>query len=190
MNYGDAVLDASGIHSAAKSGPRTCPRTDLQTLTPWTSFPDDIHQAILSATTAADLPPTPFDISGWTKTTVVENEESIRAHARVALNVPVEEVLKRLGVKGRFVMPGGGNSAIVGDPDFSWVMAPGTQPHPKVIVRASVPPCVLIKPPSCRLNTKLGGRRIWRILSLPLMVLIMTPSANNPCTLSNKPTDI
>ena len=133
-NYGDAVLDASGIHSAAKSGLRTYPRTDLQTLTPWTSFPNDIHQAILSATTHAHLLPTPFDISGWTLDTVVENEQRIHTHATVALHVPAEVVLRRLGVNGRFAMPGGGNSAIVGDPDFSWVMSPGVQPHPKVIV--------------------------------------------------------
>ena len=43
-NYGDAVLDGSGIHSAAESSSRTYPRTDLRTLTPWTSFPNDIHQ--------------------------------------------------------------------------------------------------------------------------------------------------
>jgi hypothetical protein len=158
-NYGDAVLDASGIHSAAKSSPRTYPRTDLQTLTPWTSFPNDIHQAILSATTHAHLLPTPFDINGWTWDTVVENEPRIHFHATGALHVPAEAVLKKLGVNGRFAMPGGGNSAIVGDPDFSWVMSPGAQPHPKVIVRVSAT-CVLVKPRWCRLSTKLGGLRI------------------------------
>ena len=174
-NYGDTVLDASGIRSASKSSPRTYPRTDLQTLTPWTSFPSDIHQAVLSATTHAHLLPTPFDINSWTQDMVVENEESIRSHARFALHNAVEVVLRRLGVEGRFTMPGGGNTAIVGDPDFSWVMALGEQPHPKVIVRVSVTTCVLLKTRWCRLSTKLGGRRIWRILSLPLMALIVMP---------------
>ena len=159
-NYGDAVLDGSGIHSAAESSSRTYPsRTDLRTLTPWTSFPNDIHQAILSesANTHAHLPSTPFDISGWTIATVVDNEESIRAHATVALHVPAEVVLRKLGVNGRFAMPGGGNSAIVGDPDFSWVMSPGAQrPHPKVIVCVSVPTCVLVKPRWCRVGSGSG----------------------------------
>jgi hypothetical protein len=48
------------------------------------------------------------------------------------LHNPVEEVLDKLGVKGIFTMPCGGNAAIVGDPDFSWVT--NTQSHPKVIV--------------------------------------------------------
>ena len=72
-------------------------RTDLKTLTPWTSFPNDIHQAI------------------------VENEERVRIHPAVALHEPVEAVLEILGVRGRFALSGGGNAAIVGDPDFSWV---------------------------------------------------------------------
>jgi hypothetical protein len=53
-------------------------RTDLKTLTPWTSFPNDIHQAIQSATTRARLPSTPFTIEVSTKTRFVENEERVR----------------------------------------------------------------------------------------------------------------
>ncbi|KAF8229656.1 hypothetical protein L208DRAFT_1479798 [Tricholoma matsutake] len=128
LDYGDAVLNASGIHSAAKSGPQKDPRTDLQTLTPWTSFLNDIHQAILATTHAHLLPTTPFHISGWTIATIVENKESIRTHAKVALHVLAEVVLRRLGVNGHFTMPGG-------DPNFSWVMSPGAQPHPKVIYK-------------------------------------------------------
>ena len=67
-------------------------------------------------------------------------------------------------MNGRFAMPGGGNSAIVGDPDFSPVMS--SRAHPKVIVHVSAPTCVLVKP-RCRLSTKLGEQRIWGILSLP-----------------------
>jgi hypothetical protein len=146
-NYGDAVLHVSGIRSAAKYSARTYPRTDLRTLTPWTSFPNDIHQAILSANTRAHLPSTPFDIRGWTTDMVVRNEENIRTLATVALHIPAEDVLRKLGVHGSFDTPGGGNSAIVvGDPDFSWVMSPEAQPHPKVIVCVSVPTCVLVKP--------------------------------------------
>jgi hypothetical protein len=157
-NYGKAELRPT--HSTSKSTPRTYPRTDLHTLTPWTSFPNDIHQAIQSATARAHLPSTPFAIEVSTSTRSVENEESIRTHATVALHEAVEKVLERLGVNGWFAMPGGGNVAMVGDPDFSWIMS-HTQPHPKVIVRLSVTTCVLVvKPHWCRLSIKLGGRRI------------------------------
>ena len=132
-NYGDAELRPFGTHSTAKSD--LCPRTDLKTLTHWTSFPEDIHQAIQSATARAHLPSTPFTVKAWTTTSFVEIEESLRAHATFALHTPVREVLDMLGVKGRFAFPDGDNAAIVGDPDFLWVMTP-TQPHPKVIVRA------------------------------------------------------
>jgi hypothetical protein len=135
-NYGKAELRPSGTHSTAKSTPRTYPRTDLQILTPWTSFPNDIHQAIQSATARAHLHSTPFPINAWTDTSFVENEEKIRAHAIFALHAPVQKVLEILGVNGWFALPGGGNVAIVGDPDFSWVTS-ATQPHPKVIVCVS-----------------------------------------------------
>jgi hypothetical protein len=178
-NYGKAELRPSGTHSTAKSTPRTYHRTDLQTLTPWTSFPDDIHQAIQSATARADLSSTPFPIDAWTKTSFVENE-GLRAHARFALHEPVQMVLEKLGVKGWFTLPGGGNVAIVGAPDFSWIMSP-TQLHPKVIVRVPVTTCLLVvKPRWCRLNTKLGGWWNWSMLLLLSMALVVTRSANNP----------
>jgi hypothetical protein len=189
-NYGKAELCPSGTHSTAKSTRRTYPRTDLNALKPWTSFPNDIHQAIQSATAHATLNSTPFPIDVWTKTSIVTNEEDLRAHARFALHAPVQEVLEMLGVNGRFDSPGGGNVAIVGDPDFSWIMS-STQPHPKAIVRIPVTTCLLVvKPRWCRSNTKLGGRWIWSMLSLLLMALVVTPAANNPSTLSNRSTDI
>ncbi|KAF8227904.1 hypothetical protein L208DRAFT_1070820, partial [Tricholoma matsutake] len=84
-DYGDAVLDASGIHSAAKSDPQKHPSTDLQTLMPWTSFQNDIHQAILATTHAHLLPTTPFHINGQTWNTIVENEPKIHFHALATL---------------------------------------------------------------------------------------------------------
>jgi hypothetical protein len=128
-NYAKAELNPFGTHSSAKSGARKYPRTDLKTFTHWASFPEDIHRTVQSATTRANLPSTPFTVEAPT----MENEEKLRAHAVFALHNPVEEVLDKLGVKGIFTMPGGGNAAIVGDPDFSWVT--NTQSHPKVIVR-------------------------------------------------------
>jgi hypothetical protein len=65
---------------------------------PWTSFPNDIHQAIQSVTARAHLPSTPFAIEVSTSTRFVENKEKIRTHATVALHEVVEKVLERLGV--------------------------------------------------------------------------------------------
>ncbi|KIM90450.1 hypothetical protein PILCRDRAFT_59694 [Piloderma croceum F 1598] len=130
-NYAKAELNPFGTHSSAKSSARKYPRTDLKTFTHWASFPEDIHRAVQSATTRANLHSTPFTVEAPTKTMFVENEEKLRAHAVFALHNPVEEVLDKLGVKGMFTMPGSRNVAIVGDLDFSWVT--NTQSHPKVI---------------------------------------------------------
>ncbi|KAM6496012.1 hypothetical protein JOM56_008718 [Amanita muscaria] len=106
FTYGRAEIDPSGADSAAKSTPRTYPRTDLTTLIPWTSFPIDIRQAVQSATTDALF---------------VGNEEKIRAYAIWALHEPVEAVLRRLEVNGSFILPGSGQVGI-------------TPSHPKLIV--------------------------------------------------------
>jgi len=73
----------------------------------------------------------------------VANEEKIRAHATYALHTPVQDVLEKLGVNGDFALLGGGNVAVVGDPDFSWITRP-TRSHPKVIVRVPVTTCLLL----------------------------------------------
>ena len=55
-NYGNAELRPFGTHSTAKAFEREFPTTtDLVTLIPWASFPDDIDQAIRSATANAHL---------------------------------------------------------------------------------------------------------------------------------------
>jgi len=143
-NYGKAEFRPSGTHSTAKSTPPL--RTDLNTLTPWTSFPTDIHQAIQSATARVALNSTPFHVAAWTKSKFVKNEEDLRAYARFALHEPVQEVLERLGVNGQFHSPGGGNLSIVGAPDFSWIRHP-TQLHPKVVVRVPTTTCLLVVKP-------------------------------------------
>ena len=76
------------------------PRTNLKTPMPWTSFPNDIHQVIQSATTHARLSSAPFFINAWTWTEFVENEEALHAHAKYALHEPVRMVLEKLGVNG------------------------------------------------------------------------------------------
>ncbi|KAF8800896.1 hypothetical protein BYT27DRAFT_7245473 [Phlegmacium glaucopus] len=118
-NYGQAILNPT-FHSSTKTAPRKHSRTDLTNLDIWTSFPNDIHQVIQSATNRANLPPAPFTVGGSTKTRVVQTEEKIRAHAMVELHERVEEVVS-------------GGNATTGDPDFSWV-AGGMQPHPKLVV--------------------------------------------------------
>ena len=138
-DYGDALLNPS-YHSAAKSTPHAYPRTDLDILTPWISFPLDIHKAIQSSTSKrANLSPAPFPIPLLQKERVVASEEALRSHAMVELHEPVVEVLKVLGVEGEFVFPDSGNVPILGDPDLSWVKSSGSeQPHSKVIVCGSV----------------------------------------------------
>jgi len=158
-NYGKAELRPSGICSSAKSTPWTYPRTDLETLTPWTSFPNDIHHAIQSATTRAGLPPTPFNIGGNTKTTLVINEEEIRSHAMFTLHAVVRKIMKKLGVDGYFASPGGGHTGIVGDPDFLWTS--DIAPHPKLIASMCISACVpVVDTRLFRLSTRRGGQRI------------------------------
>ena len=136
-NYGDAELRPLGTHSTATTTQGKHSRTDLMTLRPWGSFPDDIDQAVQSATTNAQLAPIPFNLDISTRTRFVENEDKICTHATVALHEGVEQVLGMLGVNGWFSLSGG---AIIGDPDFSWIMSL-TQPHPKVVVCVSVSTC-------------------------------------------------
>jgi hypothetical protein len=132
--YGDATTPI--FHSSASASPRKYPRTDLKTLIPWTSFIDDVHQAIQSATALVELSSTPFTIGSPPRTRVVKSEEKLRAHAGFALHEPVEDVLKLLGVVGSFDEPGCGNPALIGDPDYSWIMSE-EQRHPKLVVRVS-----------------------------------------------------
>ena len=66
----------------------------------------------------------------------MKSEEKLRAHAGFALHEPVEDVLKLLGVVGSFDEPGYGNPALIGDPDYSWIMSE-EQRHPKLVVRVS-----------------------------------------------------
>jgi hypothetical protein len=124
-NYGDAELRPNAPRSASKATPRKYPRTNLETLMPWDSFPDDIDQVIQSAINHANLPLTPFILDIPTTSRFVENEKRFHVHATVALHEGVERVLQMFGVNGWFAMPGGGNAAIIGDPDFSWVMDDG-----------------------------------------------------------------
>ena len=147
--YGQAQLCPFGTHSASKSTPWKYPRTDLNSLVLWNSFPDDIHRAVQSATARVNLDSIPIHIDAWRATSFVENEEMIRSHATFALHRPVEQVLGLLGVMGRFILPGGGNVAIVGAPDFSWIgnlpndeLNPRPQLHPKLVV--CVPVCLLL----------------------------------------------
>jgi hypothetical protein len=145
MNHGDMSLKPSGTHSFAGSTPRAYPRTDLQTLRDWESFPNDVHRAILSATARASAQSTPFRIRAWTDSEFVANEERIRAYATVMLHKPVEDALAKLGMNGEFESPAGGNRAIVGSPDFSWIVSPG-QPHPKLVVCVPATSSLLAKP--------------------------------------------
>ncbi len=64
----------------------------------------------------------------------VFSEEDIRNHATGELHRTVQDVLKLLGVKGVFTAPGGGNHALIGDPDFSWLSIADRSWHSKLVV--------------------------------------------------------
>ena len=134
-NYGLIEPNPAGFHSSIKTSERTYPRTDLANLTPWDSFLEDIHQVIQSTAARANLTSATLTIEEpFRKTTYAENEEKIRAHAIYALHDPVTQVANMLGVEGRFLIPGCGNTAIIGAPDFSWVVD-RARPRSKLIVR-------------------------------------------------------
>jgi hypothetical protein len=130
--YGDATTPTT--HSSASANPRIYPRTDLKTFIPWTSFIDDVHQAVQSATALTGLSSAPFTIGSLPRTRVVKSKEKLREHAGFALHEPVEDVLKLLGVVGSFDELGCGNPTLIGDPDYSWIMSE-EQRHPKLVVR-------------------------------------------------------
>lgn len=139
-DYGEALLHPD-FHSATEATPRACLSTDLETLIHWDAFPVEIHNAIQSAAQRAHLSSVPFSLGISPIKSNVTNEEDLRAHAKYQMHVPVEEVSKMLGLKGGFIPAGAGDVAMMGDPDFSWIMGP-EQPHPKLIVRASVTLCM------------------------------------------------
>ena len=169
MNHGTAEFDPVGAHSASTPTPQRFPRTDLRTLRLWASFSTDIHEAI---TARPNLPSTPFYIGPWTSSIPVEEEEDVRFCAKFALHEPVRAVLRILGVNGQF-SSGHGNVAVVGNPDLSWISTNNAQPRPKLVVRVPVTTFYLLLNPATRLNTKLGGWRIWRILRLLSTALMM-----------------
>jgi hypothetical protein len=133
-------VDPSMPKSAAKTTPRTFPRTDLKTFKLWTSFVKDIEEVI--CTTMADhnlLPGTPLTVGNlYTEPTEVQNEEALRGHVNGELNPAIRGVVRVLGIEGLFVLPGSGNVALVGEPDFSWVSG-GKRMHPKLVVCNSLP---------------------------------------------------
>ncbi|PPQ97034.1 hypothetical protein CVT26_001292 [Gymnopilus dilepis] len=120
--FADAVPLASGAHSKIDPTTRAHPKTDLQHLTPWVSFSEEIHQAIESAMARVRLNPGHFDlIYEPAYPSPVGCEEEIRCHATFALHRPVERVLQALGVEGRFCSPHGVDYALIGEPDFLWI---------------------------------------------------------------------
>lgn len=171
IGYGNVELN-QGLHTGVKTAPRPYPRTDLNDLIPWTSFPDDIHNAIQDAMARSNLDgTTALTINPLTRSTVVANEEMIRAHATYALHAPVKDVVCRLGVEGDFTNSGAGNAAIIGSPDFSWVMD-HAHPHPKLIVCLSPHRTrlhILTKCCLCRSNISPGGWPTWKISLPPIM---------------------
>jgi hypothetical protein len=59
-----------------------------------------------------------------------------------ALHTPVQEVVNKLGLQGTFRTPGSGNTAIVGSPDFSWIIDALNIPHPILVVSSLFTICI------------------------------------------------
>jgi hypothetical protein len=79
---------------------------------------------------------TEYDIGRLPKEqTLVECEEGVRQEARIQLHDLAVEVLKSLGIQGRFALPGSGNNQTIGEPDFCWLCA--STKHSKLVVRVS-----------------------------------------------------
>jgi len=89
-NYAKALL--APTNSTWKSSPRSHPRTDLDNLVPWDTFPTDINTAIESAMKRHGSSSDSFSIGGLAEDSIIENEEALRAHVKYALHIPVEKV--------------------------------------------------------------------------------------------------
>ena len=137
-NHGIAnVRPYYGTVSSSRSSAQTFPRTDLVDLRNWDTFPGIIDNAIRTAMKTLNISPIPFHIDALTTASFVVNEENLRGFVSYALLTPVEAVLRRLGVNGWLARAA--SAAIVGSPDFSWVVeGPGVQ-HPKLSVRVPAP---------------------------------------------------
>lgn len=122
---------SKGPKSAAKTTAGQRPRTDLRFLKPWTSFSNDIDNAIgVSMENKGLHPGTKLTVGNVIAVqTVVSNEEKLRGHVMLDLNAAAEGVLAVLGTEGEFALPRSGYTALIGDPDFLWVENGSIQPR-------------------------------------------------------------
>ena len=129
------IIWDEATHSSAYSNPRRYPRTDLESLLPWNEFETEIHQVITSHMADMNIPPgAEYDLGAMPKEPqVVSEEEDVRSEAKVQLHDLVKEVLRILGIEGRFQRSCAGNNQIIGAPDFSWLR--NLSLHPKFVVR-------------------------------------------------------
>lgn len=75
------------LPGSARANSQSHPQTDLKELVHWDSFPDEIHEAILSAMTSHDLTSKMFDINGWTGDTIVEPKTQLSGQARASTSL-------------------------------------------------------------------------------------------------------
>jgi len=187
-NYAKALL--APTNSTWKSSSRSHPRTDLDNLVPWDTFPTDINTAIESAMKHHGSSSDSFSISGLSEDSIIENEEALRAHVKYALHIPVEKVAKELGLQGSFRFSGSGNIAIVGGPDFCWVVDVLKKPHPTLVVSLSfkLDMCsyLIIL---CRPSINLGGLCTYLAFSLPSRVPTLIRLQNKPWKPSSRSMD-
>jgi hypothetical protein len=101
---------ATEYHSSAYSKDRSHPRAGLKSdgLLPWTAFEQDIERAIDTCMTERQIHPgSEIDVGVTLKEPrLVNSEEIVRAEAMLQLHDLVVEVLRFLGINGRFETPG------------------------------------------------------------------------------------
>jgi hypothetical protein len=108
---------------------------------------------------------------------VVACEDDVHEVASMELHRAVRDVLRQLGVEGRFYRPKSGEIGIIGDPDFSWLHV--DTGNPKLVVRKSLesPTTLFVNDVCFRWNIGQSGLRIsWIYLqALKQSTMTVTP---------------
>jgi hypothetical protein len=106
--------------------PQRQPRPNLQSLLPWSTFENDIHQAILAAMATKRIPiGRELEVDGLGPThrrrmIEIRCEEQVRGYAVHRIHDTAADVFDHLEVVGRFRRTTTGYNATIGEPDFVW----------------------------------------------------------------------
>jgi hypothetical protein len=117
------------------------PRTNLQSLLPWSAFEHDIHHAVLAAMAVKRIPfgsELELDALPPNSRRMIELrcEEEVRGYADFRIHDTAADVLNYLGVVGHFRRTISGYNATIGEPDFFWFSE--EIERPTLLVRVSL----------------------------------------------------